>query len=234
MSNNIQILVVDDNHINRQYFSMALKKSGYNVVLAADGFEAIATAKKIDFHLILMDIRMPEMDGYTAAIQIRSIPKYKNIPILATSAESYNPAYNKVFDDFLLKPVSPKQLEESIKKHCYFTSKNTTKMCDEHQALKYAYDDNNIMIKLRRMFAQELPVQIKLLQLNMKHNKHTNCLNIIHKLRGSCQTCGAQELDSQLNSLVQAIKTNDCELDINMLSEVNLAVENFQAYLQQL
>ena len=86
------ILVVDDEKDIVSALEIYLKAEGYRVLSACNGKEALAAAAREDVHLILMDIMMPEMNGYEAAKAIRAMndrPDGKNIPIIAMTANSF-------------------------------------------------------------------------------------------------------------------------------------------------
>jgi len=207
MSKNINILVVDDNHINRQYFSMAIKKFGFEVSLAHDGFEAIELARAIPFDLIFMDIRMPEIGGDETATIIKTIHLNQDTPILAISAEEIPDEIQSIFNGFILKPASPKQLKHNIEMFCQ--PKNpTVAVFDRKQALKYAYNDSEIMQKLIKMFIKDLPTQMNLLEQSLLDTNIIESKNIIHKLRGSCKSCGAMAFDEDLKILAKTINKN--------------------------
>ena len=205
MSNKQKILIVDDNHINRKFFSMSLKKANFDTTTAENGFEAIKLAKENDFDLILMDIRMPEIDGYESSEKIRLLANHITTPILATSAESLSKDKTNYFNEFLLKPISPKILVEKIKKYFPETEENNA-VFNKESALKYAYNDKDIMRKLISMFLLDLPNQMSQLDTNIHLKNKQACIDIIHKIRGSCKACGAQDLDSNLKQLSDNIK----------------------------
>jgi len=106
-----KILVVDDEERIRKVIREFAEFNGYNVTEAADGMEAVALCKSGDFDLIVMDIMMPRLDGYSACKEIR---KHKDIPIIMLSARGEE--YDKLFgfelgiDDYIVKPFSPKEL----------------------------------------------------------------------------------------------------------------------------
>jgi two-component system sensor histidine kinase BarA len=209
MSINLNILIVDDNIINRQYFTMSLKKHGYQSVAVESGFDAIEMVNKHTFNLILMDIRMPGMDGYKTTKHIRQISGYELTPIVATSAENIKSNYQSLFNEFLLKPISPSQLLQTIIKHTIHTPSEHNNIFNKDSALKYAYNDLEIMQKLLTMFIQDLPLQFDLLNKNFGLKKYKSCCAIIHKIRGSCKACGADHLDQQLQKLTSVLNTSD-------------------------
>ncbi len=233
MSLTKHILIVDDNYINRQYFSMSLKKSGHKTTVVESGFEAISMVKNNLFDMILMDIRMSEMDGYETTNHIRELPHYNHIPILAVSAEPLSQHYQSAFDGFLLKPASPKQLATAVENYCAI--KKSHLMFNHNKALKYAYDDEKILSHLMQLFIDDLPIQLSSLNNSIQKNEHKSCQDIIHKLKGSCQTCGADLLDQHLDKLTLAINDND-QSTIEEQSEVvkSFAYEFISAMKQHL
>jgi len=106
-----KILVVDDEKSIRQVIRTYAQFEGHEVVEAKDGLEAIEIVKKEDFDVIVMDIMMPKLDGFSS---YKEIKKIKNIPVLMLSARSEE--YDKLFgfeigiDDYVTKPFSPKEL----------------------------------------------------------------------------------------------------------------------------
>lgn len=225
MSNLTPILIVDDNQINRQYFSMSLKKTYHNVDVAQSGEQAIQKAKKRNYSLILMDIRMPEMDGYETTEQIRQLNNHQETTIIATSAENINAQQNEIFDDFIAKPISPKQLQKIVNKYTLDKKIDST-VFNQKKALKYAYNDEAIMQKLIVMFIQELPIQLDELDQTMVNNNTATCLEILHKLRGSCVTCGAENLNKECEKLSSAIKS-DMKNDSYSTDDLHKAAQKF-------
>ncbi len=109
-----RVMVVDDVASNRNLVRAALSKTGLEVVEAEDGQKALLLAKEHKPDLILMDIRMPVMDGYEATKELKGILKTQDIPVIALTASSKvgNPAKLKEsgFDGFLAKPVTMRHL----------------------------------------------------------------------------------------------------------------------------
>jgi len=107
----IHILVVDDEKQIRELVQEYAEFTGYRVSEASDGMEAVQLCREQDFDILVMDVMMPRMDGFSACKEIRKI---KNIPILMLSARGEE--YDKLFgfevgvDDYVVKPFSPKEL----------------------------------------------------------------------------------------------------------------------------
>ena len=107
----MKILVVDDEQKIRNVIKEYAEFEGYEVTEAEDGMEAVNICKNQDFDIIIMDIMMPKLDGFSA---IKEIRKTKQVPVIMLSARSEE--YDKLFgfeigiDDYVVKPFSPKEL----------------------------------------------------------------------------------------------------------------------------
>ena len=106
-----KILVVDDEFRTRQIIRKYAEFEGFEVEEAFDGMEAIEMCRGKDFDLIIMDVMMPELDGFSACREIR---KFKTTPIIMLSArgEEYDRIHGFELgsDDYVVKPFSPKEL----------------------------------------------------------------------------------------------------------------------------
>lgn len=106
-----KLLVVDDESRIREMIIKYAKFEGFDVTEAGDGFTAIDLASKNDYDIIIMDVMMPELDGFSAVKEIR---KTKNVPVIMLSArgEEYDRIYGFEVgaDDYVVKPFSVKEL----------------------------------------------------------------------------------------------------------------------------
>lgn len=115
----LRILLVDDNSVNQLVGSKMLEKIGHHVDIAANGLEAVDAVKALPYDLVLMDIQMPEMDGYDATRAIRGLDSsVKDIAIVAMTANAMDGDRERCIDagmdDYLSKPVKRAQLLETI------------------------------------------------------------------------------------------------------------------------
>ena len=112
----MRVLIVDDEELIRNVIKEYLILENYEVKEASNGVEAVDLALKENFDIIIMDIMMPKMDGYTAC---REIKKSKDVPFLMLSArgEEYDKliGFDLGIDDYVTKPFSPKELVARIK-----------------------------------------------------------------------------------------------------------------------
>ena len=83
---NQQILVVDDSEDMRDLLQRLLQRAGYRVVVAADGQASLTQAKRHQPDLVLMDLSLPDMDGWEAVRHLRKMPEFRTIPIIAVTA----------------------------------------------------------------------------------------------------------------------------------------------------
>jgi signal transduction histidine kinase/DNA-binding response OmpR family regulator len=116
------VLVVDDNPVGRELAAKVLERLGYDVDVAADGFEAIEKVGKADYDVILMDCQMPGMTGYEAASEIRKREGQERAnKIVAVTAHALGDERERCLaagmDDYLAKPFLPEQLAEVLAKH---------------------------------------------------------------------------------------------------------------------
>jgi len=115
------ILLTEDEEINRKVGIYYLQKAGYQVIAASNGKEAIDLLKNNEIDLILMDVQMPEMDGLSAAKQIRLLEasKSRSVPIIAMTAYTSKSDQMKCIEagmnDYLAKPINPDELYEKLK-----------------------------------------------------------------------------------------------------------------------
>ncbi len=104
-----RILLVEDNELNRDMLSRRLQRAGYQVELAIDGKQGLQMADAASPDLILMDLSLPEMDGWEVVRRLKQHPKMKSIPVVALTAHALvtdrERALEAGFDDYDIKPV---------------------------------------------------------------------------------------------------------------------------------
>jgi CheY-like chemotaxis protein len=112
------ILVAEDERDIREFLSVALQVGGFNVVEARNGEEAIDVAKDRKPDLILLDIRMPKLDGYQACETLKSIPHTRHIPVVFLSAFASESDIQQGLTlgaaEYLTKPIDPDLLTQRV------------------------------------------------------------------------------------------------------------------------
>jgi two-component system, sensor histidine kinase and response regulator len=121
LDENPKILIIDDIASNIQVVANLLKKNNYNISYAQSGKIGLERADQIDFDLILLDIMMPEMDGFEVCHLLKKNPKTKDIPIIFLTAKTTEDSLKKGFDagavDFIPKPFKSDELLARVNTH---------------------------------------------------------------------------------------------------------------------
>ncbi len=114
-----RILVVEDTEDNRRIIRDLLSSVGYEVIEAVDGAEGVTMAQEHRPDLILMDIQLPELDGYEATRRIRASPELARVPIIAVTSYALSgddaKAREAGCDGYVAKPFSPRQLLAKVR-----------------------------------------------------------------------------------------------------------------------
>ena len=160
-----KILVVDDEVSIRMGIREFAEYQGYEVEEAANGKEAVERCRQKDFDVIIMDIMMPEMDGYEAYKKIREI---KDIPALMLSAKGEE--YDKLqgfelgIDDYVVKPFSIRELMARIGVILQRNQKNKKKTETEgtyQEVEKYEFEGLSVNVSAREVFVDGVRVELR-------------------------------------------------------------------------
>lgn len=152
-----KILIVDDEKNIRNVIKEYAKFDGFETFEAEDGMQAVEMCRTQDFDLIIMDIMMPKLDGYSA---VREIRKTKQIPVIMLSARGEE--YDKLFgfelgvDDYVTKPFSPKELLARIR--AVMKRSAATAPAGDNNVLKF--EGLEINMSGREVFVDGKPVSL--------------------------------------------------------------------------
>jgi CheY-like chemotaxis protein len=104
-----KILLVEDNEMNRDMLSRRLERKGFEIAMAVDGRQGIEMARSGNYDLILMDMSLPEVDGWEATRELRKDPKTAAVPIIALTAHAMSGDREKALEagcnDYDTKPI---------------------------------------------------------------------------------------------------------------------------------
>jgi two-component system, sensor histidine kinase and response regulator len=120
----LRVLLTEDNEMNQQIAVELLKSAGMEVAVAGNGREAVERLNEstIRFDLVLMDIQMPEMDGYEATRLLRSQERFADLPIIAMTAHALADAQLKAkevgMNDYIIKPIDPDAMFATLRRYC--------------------------------------------------------------------------------------------------------------------
>lgn len=147
-----RILVVDDEEKIREVVREYGEFQGHQVYEAEDGIQAVSMCKKIEFHIIIMDIMMPKLDGFSAVKEIR---KFSDIPVLMLSARGEE--YDKLFgfelgiDDYVTKPFSPNELMARVNAIINRNIKKDKKTVLNFKGLEIDLDGRNVFVDSKKV-----------------------------------------------------------------------------------
>ncbi len=117
----MKILVAEDEKDVRELIEIILRHHGFDVVSASDGLDAVTLATEQHFDLILLDVRMPRLDGYEACRRLRKMESTQDIPIIMLSALGQESERAEGMaagaDEYVLKPFTPATLVTKINHH---------------------------------------------------------------------------------------------------------------------
>ena len=118
MEQKVKVLVTDDEEVMRKLLSQILSASGFEVLTASNGKEAVESVKRNQPQVILLDLTMPELDGFEACSQIRKDSENHNIPIIMLTGRGEESAIvsalDRGADDYIGKPFKPEVLNQKI------------------------------------------------------------------------------------------------------------------------
>lgn len=116
-----EILVIEDNEQNRYLVTFILEKHGYQVVQARDGREGVELAERAKPALILLDIQLPGMDGYTVARELRNNPAFAEVPIVAVTSYAMAGDRERILaagcNGYIEKPINPETFMDEVEQH---------------------------------------------------------------------------------------------------------------------
>ncbi|MFC2109791.1 response regulator [Bacteroidota bacterium] len=209
----ITVLLVEDNEINQLLATTILEDWNFKVELAENGIEAVKKVKDNSYDIILMDIHMPEMDGYQATVEIRNNLK-DNTPIIALTASAQISENEKCFDlgmnDFIAKPFDPELLLEKINTQLknYQQLEGQEKSNIDLSYLESVFGNNPKAVKkILEKFLLQMPNEILELETLKNAEKRKEIKELAHKLRSSFNTIGSKKIGSLLEQI--ELGTND-------------------------
>ncbi len=236
---NIKILVAEDNMFNQQVIKELLKLSNINMTIVNNGAEAVQALKKDRFDMILMDLNMPVMDGFTATKLIKDQVEFEKLPIIGLSAAVTKEEQEQCFTvgmlDFVEKPIVPTKLINTICRHIIpldvitelKTDKNETAPQEGHNSENTASHEIEILgldiSYLKEIVGADPDIIKTYLQLFVDTSteisvaiietiKAEQCLDASkagHKLKSSAQTIGALKLGELCYQIEVAGKADD-------------------------
>jgi two-component system sensor histidine kinase/response regulator len=191
-----KILVVDDNEANRALAQSTLEDEGYTVLLASRGEECLAMFEHEAPDCVVLDIRMPGMDGFAVCERLRAMPQGADTPVLFFTAlrdvDTFDHALRVGGDDFLTKPVRPTELV--VRVHSALTLRRLRGEVREHYDLLKNQRDSLLRLQLQKERLMAFVVH------DLKNPVHSMDLNAQFLLRDKTIPAEARECATQIRN----------------------------------
>jgi PAS domain S-box-containing protein len=241
---NIHVLIAEDNALNLKYLSTLLRKWNINYDYAFDGKEAVRISKLRRFDLILMDIQMPNLNGYEATVSIRSEfgPNQKT-PIVALTASAMviekDKASEAGMNGVLTKPFTPDQLKRTLNKYLNKEIEKNKENADNNKMKEELIDNqinqsslndyfgNDVDFKkvVFETFIEEIEPQIEEFKVLLEEKKWSEIGGLAHKMKPSFSMVGLQNTELLLKSIETGIITSGITQEIE--NQIDVFLTNF-------
>ena len=209
----LKILLAEDNKVNQKLAMVLLQGRGHHVVLAGNGREALKILEKEEFDLVLMDVQMPEMDGFEATRIIREREKREDMPhvsIVAMTAHAMKGdrelCIEAGMDEYLTKPINPEELFELIeriteksmgKSHVLLKESEKKEPASEKifnlsRAMDVVNGNKELLKEISEMFLKDLPDNLAKINDGIVNADPYTLERAAHALKGSVGNFGAK------------------------------------------
>lgn len=205
----IKILIAEDNQMNQQLVKHLMKSWSMDYTLVNTGAEAVEELKKNSYSIVLMDIQMPDMDGYTATSVIRNEMKL-DVPIIAMTAHAMVGEKEKCLqlgmNDYVSKPIKETVLYNIIARQAQHIPEKTSSF--HHVHLNYLHqlsgNDKEFEKEILNQFVVQVPEELLVLQSGINENNFDLVRRVAHSLKSTVGYVGlAEELHPCLEQLEQ-------------------------------
>ncbi len=244
------VLVAEDSKINQQIAEEFLADARLQATIVNDGQEAVDAIKKQDFDVVLMDIQMPVMDGLEATRILREIPKYKNLPIIAMTADGQDDDREKCLaaglSDHVVKSLDPDKLYKALVKWIKPAQRSDIPLkrqvldddvelpkslpgIDLSIGVRIVRGNNQLLRKLLLEFYSEHHEDIQTVHKALNNGNDTLAKRIVHTLVSTAGSIGAVDLHGAAYLLHDKFKEKDRKIlssDINELEQAFIPVMN--------
>jgi len=247
----LHILLAEDNAVNQKLATVILEKMGHTVTVAPNGKEALDAIENETFDLILMDVQMPEMDGFeaTAAIREREKKTGEHIPIIAMTAHAMKGDKERCLqagmDGYVAKPIRPRDLSEAIE------SFNQTReppvaqappdqphveegVLDEAEALARLDGDRELLREIAGIFLQERPQLMAEIRDALSRGDAQALAQAAHALKGSVGNFAAHRAFQAALDLETIGKSGDLKAASEALEALETEIDRVEHALQKL
>lgn len=246
-----RLLIVDDNTSNRQLLSALLEAPGRHITLAESGHKAIAIGREQTFDMVLMDIRMPGMDGLQTTQALRRINNaWSRCPIIAVTAHALNSERQRWLaeglDDVLIKPIDEHDLNQLLNRFLGIAAPDTTLLPTRKPTNRTSASTTLPVIDLAlgahlaggkddiaraqiKRLTDSLPATRKAMDAAYQQRDIEALLDSIHGLNGASRYCGTPELALIVETLETRLRTSGLDHVEALINDLYQAMEKLTA-----
>ena len=241
----VRVLLAEDNPVNQQVAVAMLVKRGHEVHLAANGREAVDAVTHRDYDVVLMDIQMPEMDGFEATHAIRALPRGKALPIIGLTAHALSGERERCLShgmtDYLAKPFKAHELFALVEG----TAEPKPAALPPLATLAPPVDLEGFRATLREAgaesalysiidtFVRQAPDRLAALAGAVASGTGTEIAKAAHVYRGAAATIGARELAELLERVETTARAGDIEQAQEAFEGLSPIAHDVTDYLRQ-
>ncbi|WP_415906745.1 response regulator [Neptuniibacter sp. QD72_48] len=251
---NSKVLLVEDNITNQAVARALLEQLGLKIDVAANGEEALSALEMIQYDLVFMDCQMPVMDGYEASRSIRQNKKFKDLPIVAMTANAMAGDREKCLeagmDDYITKPINSKDLIQALNHWLpddqKFTSNKEQGVChtedkqlvwDQDSALKRLMMNDTLLVKVLEAYLKNSADLIENTQYAFRNKQWEELRQQAHNMKGMALNLSAPQLNEICKMLeIEAANQNQEALEKllpEFVTKANALSDEFNKYLSK-
>jgi two-component system sensor histidine kinase/response regulator len=239
-----RILLAEDNPVNQRVALHILQKGNHSVLAVGNGREAVEALKREEFDLVLMDVQMPEMDGFEATDAIRTRERItgRHIPIIAMTAHAMKGDRERCLeagmDDYVAKPVHAAELLRVIQK---FASpapaapvaaaspvdNNEVSVFDRQSALDRVSDEEELLNEVIQLFLSDAPNRMSEIRKSLEEGDPKRLEISAHSLKGAAGYVGAERMARQALKLEEAGRSANLSQALNEFRHLERELDQF-------
>ncbi|WP_415900964.1 response regulator [Neptuniibacter sp. QD48_11] len=251
---NGKVLLVEDNITNQAVARALLEQLGLKIDVAANGVEALSALEMIKYDLVFMDCQMPVMDGYEATRAIREASKFKDLPIIAMTANAMAGDREKCLQagmsDYISKPINAERLIQALnhwlpddpkltpnKEQGAYTTEDKPLVWDRASALKRLMMNDKLLAKVLKAYLQNSAELIENTQQAFRNQQWEELRQQAHNMKGMALNLSAPQLNEICKMLeIEASNQNQEALEKllpEFVTKANALSDEFNKYLSK-
>jgi CheY-like chemotaxis protein len=241
----LRVLLAEDNPVNQQVAVAMLVKRGHEVHVTSNGREAVDAVRERDYDVVLMDIQMPEMDGFEATRAIRALPQGKDLPIIGLTAHALSGERERCLShgmtDYLAKPFRGHELFALVEG----TAEPKAASAPPPETLAPPVDLEGFRATLREAgaeqalysivdtYVRQAPDRLAALAAAAATGSGADMAKAAHAFRGASATIGARELAELLERIEASSRAGDIQNAQDIFERVSPLTHRVIDYLRQ-